>query len=382
MQNPTLEDSYQIIYPYAEIDNNDLVDNNRYTSDPDPAPIITLQVNRKPRITMTFDKLKTIHNMISNNENVKSISLATGLSLSAVRENINKIDICKNNDQDIKSILKKLGRRKNSENSEASLILPQIVQDDNSLTQKGIINKMVEMGLPRLNQPSISRLLKKNKITRKRLKRKPASNFTPELINKRKQFAREMNQIQNGRVVYLDESGFNLHTGVNYGYSPINMDAIRSVPNNRGRNVSLIALFSINGIIAHKSINGAYNTNELLSFLTYAFDQNIIFNDNIIILDNARIHHSNDVRLWCDEKGIILKYLPPYSPSLNPIEQIFALIKSRYSEIRPAPSTNDHIHEYIDTVINQINIDDHILFENYYNNMRKYVDLAYNGQQI
>lgn len=47
----------------------------------------------------------------------------------------------------------------------------------------------------------------------------------------------------------------------------------------------------------------------------------------IVILDNLRAHHASRVRELIEARGAELKFLPPYSPDLNPIESCWALIK-------------------------------------------------------
>ena len=51
----------------------------------------------------------------------------------------------------------------------------------------------------------------------------------------------------------------------------------------------------------------------------------------IIILDNAKIHKAKIVQEFCQENKIILVYLPPYSPNLNPIEFMWKDLKKRLS---------------------------------------------------
>ena len=48
----------------------------------------------------------------------------------------------------------------------------------------------------------------------------------------------------------------------------------------------------------------------------------------MLIMDNASIHHSSRVKRMCEAAGVLLIYLPPYSPDLNPIEEFFAELKS------------------------------------------------------
>ena len=67
--------------------------------------------------------------------------------------------------------------------------------------------------------PTISRYLKGMEITRKRLSIVPRERNTPRIIDLRQEFCRRINNIQDENLVFLDETGFNLHTKQNYGYS-------------------------------------------------------------------------------------------------------------------------------------------------------------------
>jgi transposase len=50
--------------------------------------------------------------------------------------------------------------------------------------------------------------------------------------------------------------------------------------------------------------------------------------NSVIVLDNASIHRSEHVRQLCKRAGVILEYLPSYSPDYNPIEKSFKQLKS------------------------------------------------------
>jgi transposase len=45
-------------------------------------------------------------------------------------------------------------------------------------------------------------------------------------------------------------------------------------------------------------------------------------------MDNASFHHSDTIERLCVDAGVVLLYLPPYSPDLNPIEEFFAELKT------------------------------------------------------
>jgi len=51
----------------------------------------------------------------------------------------------------------------------------------------------------------------------------------------------------------------------------------------------------------------------------------------VLVLDNSRAHHSNKAVTRAKELDIILVFLPPYSPDLNPVEFMWKTIKREVS---------------------------------------------------
>ena len=47
-----------------------------------------------------------------------------------------------------------------------------------------------------------------------------------------------------------------------------------------------------------------------------------------MVMDNASIHHVDRVVSTIQQTGALVRFLPPYSPDLNPIEEVFAKVKS------------------------------------------------------
>jgi isftu1 transposase len=81
----------------------------------------------------------------------------------------------------------------------------------------------------------------------------------------------------------------------------------------------------------------------LIAPLTYRYSTDtVVFNtwltlclipvlpkNSVIIMDNASFHKSDKTRLIIEQHGHQLLFLPAYSPDLNPIEQYWAIIKSK-----------------------------------------------------
>ena len=122
-----------------------------------------------------------------------------------------------------------------------------------------------------------------------------------------------------------------------YGYS------IRGIPLCdqrlliRGTRYSAIPLVSTEGIhdvyIAEGSMNGerfAHFIEQCLLPMLQPF--NGINPHSVVIMDNASIHHVENVTQLIEAQGARLVFLPPYSPDLNPAEGVFSQVKSLMKE--------------------------------------------------
>jgi hypothetical protein len=186
---------------------------------------------------------------------------------------------------------------------------------------------------------TISTALTKIGFTFKLLRPIPESRNTPETIESRHQYARafmETGPINQRDIIWVDEVGFNLHLRRTHGRARRGQLASMVVPNGRGRNISIAAAMSEDGFLYHKINMGAYNAVLFMAFLEELF---VVLQQHgrsvcWIVLDNVRFHHTSAVTAFVRERGHELKFLPPYSPMLNPIESLFskwkALVRSQH----------------------------------------------------
>ena len=76
--------------------------------------------------------------------------------------------------------------------------------------------------------------------------------------------------------------------------------------------------------------------------------------NSVIVLDNAKIHHGGRLASLCDAANVLLIYLPPYSPDLNPIEKVFSVLKSKLKRHHVLTGTDedpDLIKEYLPSFV-------------------------------
>jgi transposase len=79
-------------------------------------------------------------------------------------------------------------------------------------------------------------------------------------------------------------------------------------------------------------IDGAVNGDIFLAYVRQVLVPTLQLGD-IVVMDNLSSHKVAGVRAAIEAVGAELRYLPPYSPDLNPIEQLFAKLKTLLRKI-------------------------------------------------
>jgi transposase len=138
--------------------------------------------------------------------------------------------------------------------------------------------------------------------------------------------------IDTQRLVFVDESGSHTSLTPLYGWAPKAQRAQQSVPKNRGRNTTLIAALSSQGVLAMMTLEGAADTLTFELFVEWLLCP-ALQPGQIVVLDNLNIHKSQHVRELIESCGCQLWFLPTYSPDLNPIELAWSKIKAHLRRV-------------------------------------------------
>ena len=112
-----------------------------------------------------------------------------------------------------------------------------------------------------------------------------------------------------------------------YGRCQRGKRLVAKVPQGRRRTLTFLAALRCNRIDAPCVIDGPING---LSFLAYVEQVLLptLSTGDIVIMDNLGSHKRQAIRRVIRAAGAKLFFLPPYSPDLNPIEQVFAKLKT------------------------------------------------------
>lgn len=100
----------------------------------------------------------------------------------------------------------------------------------------------------------------------------------------------------------------------------------------RGKRISAIAAMAVDGFVGVKCGTDIVNEDVFCDFIERVLLPNLLPYDGInprsvVLLDNATIHHTQRPIELIQSVGAIVHFLPPYSPDLNPIEELFSKVK-------------------------------------------------------
>jgi hypothetical protein len=101
-----------------------------------------------------------------------------------------------------------------------------------------------------------------------------------------------------------------------YGRSVIGTAPFERVPSLRSKNFSVVAMMNRDGLIKFSINNRPFNSHSLCGYINNASEEIRMLNieNGVLIMDNASIHKTTEFTSACEEKGIVVKYLPAYSP--------------------------------------------------------------------
>ncbi|KAF0985339.1 hypothetical protein HZS_6150, partial [Henneguya salminicola] len=146
--------------------------------------------------------------------------------------------------------------------------------------------------------------MKQADITRKRLKKKPSITLFRDHQQTRSRYASLFLSKRSRTFLFLDESGFNLYTSINSGYSDKNVDAVSFMPLNRGRNVSTCCVISATRLENFEVIIGPFNKERFRTFLLKCFNERTFTGRPIGVRDNVRFHKLREVLNFFDSRDI------------------------------------------------------------------------------
>ena len=129
------------------------------------------------------------------------------------------------------------------------------------------------------------------------------------------------------KLVFIDETSASTNMTRRYGRGTRGERLVCKIPNGHWKTSTFIAALRHNRVTAPLLLDGAMNGQSFLAYVEQILAPTLKRGD-IVVMDNVSVHKVAGVREAIEAREAILRYLPPYSPDLNPIEQFFSKLKA------------------------------------------------------
>jgi transposase len=149
----------------------------------------------------------------------------------------------------------------------------------------------------------------------------------PDVARRRVRWKAHQGKLDASRLVFIDETWAKTNMTRTHGRCARGQRLIAKAPHGHWRTLTFLAALRRDRIDAPCVLDGPINGRGFLAYVEQILVPTLAPGD-IVIMDNLGSHKGSAVRRAIRAAGAKLFFLPPYSPDLNPIEQVFAKLKT------------------------------------------------------
>jgi transposase len=149
----------------------------------------------------------------------------------------------------------------------------------------------------------------------------------PDVAAAREAWRAEQPHLDPAKLVFIDETGCATNMARLRGRAPKGQRVNARIPHGHWSVTTFTAGLRYTGLTAPMVLDGPMNAACFQAYVEQVLVPTLSSGD-IVIMDNLSSHKGAEIRKVIEAVGAELRYLPPYSPDLNPIEQAFAKLKA------------------------------------------------------
>ena len=161
----------------------------------------------------------------------------------------------------------------------------------------------------------------------------------------------DLRGVDPARLVFLDESGAQTSMTRTRGRAPRGQRVVAKVPGGHWKIVTIIGAVRVSGPFAAASIVGATDSDVFRTYVREILAPRLRPGD-VVVMDNLSPHKASGVREAIEAAGAELRYLPPYSPDFNPIENLWSKVKGKLRSL--AARSIDALHDAIGAALSTV----------------------------
>jgi transposase len=128
-------------------------------------------------------------------------------------------------------------------------------------------------------------------------------------------------------LIFIDETGASTKMARVYGRAPRGERCVAAVPHGHWKTTTFVGALRSSGMTAPMVLDGPMHGLAFIAWVEQELAPTLSPGD-VVVMDNLPAHKPPAVRAAIEARGAELRYLPPYSPDLNPIEMAYAKLKA------------------------------------------------------
>lgn len=169
-----------------------------------------------------------------------------------------------------------------------------------------------------------------------------------DVARARRRWIREQGLLDPARLVFIDETAVTTKMVRLWGRCRCGVELIGRAPFGKWQTITFVAGLRRDKMVAPMVIEGAMNAEIFLAYIEQCLAPTLRRGD-IVVMDNVAIHKAPAIREVIESKQASLRYLPKYSPDLNPIELSFSKFKAlvRKASQRTVPGLKRVIRSFL-----------------------------------
>ncbi len=155
--------------------------------------------------------------------------------------------------------------------------------------------------------------------------------------------------VDSGACVFIDETGASTHMTRTHGRCPRGERLVMDVPHGHWKTTTFVVGLRTGGLVAPTVVDGPMTGDVFVAYVEQQLVPTLKPGD-VVVMDNLSSHKRAGVRAAIEGAGAELRFLPPYSPDLNPIEKAFSKLKAklRAAQKRTIPALEEYLGEVLD----------------------------------
>jgi transposase len=201
---------------------------------------------------------------------------------------------------------------------------------------------------------TIARALRTLGLPRKKKIPRAQDQDRPDVQEKRQGFCEELAGVDPRRLVFVDECGANTAMTRTHGRAPVGQRVSTNTPG-RWESITLTCGLRLSGVTAALAFPGATNTGVFETYVEEVLVPELKPGD-VVIWDNLKPHESEEAIEAVEAAGARVVPLPPWSPDLTPIEEMFSKVKGSLRSA--AARTKETVYAAFGSALHDVTLDD------------------------